>query len=255
LRYNEQGQSFTPTRNRLDSTPYNLTWNLEADREIRPHVLARLSYLSSRTYNDFVINPLPSTFERPVLLLSNQGASRYHEFESTLRIQPNEKVNVNASYVYSLARGDLNTIGQIYVPFEQPVIRSNAVASLPSNVPSRFITWAQLKVPWKVTIAPLFDIHSGFPYSAYDVFQNYVGVPNSQRFPAFFSADLKVTKDFRISFLPWVKNHVLRGAFAVYNVTNHSNPRDVYSNIASPYFGHFAGLQHRALETWLDIVY
>jgi len=255
LKYNEQGQSFTPTRNRLDSTPYNLTWTLEADREIRPHVLARLSYLSSRTFNEFIINPLPNTFRHPVFLLSNQGASRYHEFESTLRIQPNEKVNVNASYVYSLARGDLNTIGQIYVPFEQPVIRSDAVASLPSNVPNRFITWAQFKVPWKVTIAPLFDIHSGFPYSAYDVLQNYVGVPNSQRFPTFFSTDLKVTKDFRISFLPWVRNHILRGAFAVYNVTDHSNPRDVYSDIASPYFGHFAGLQHRSLETWFDIVY
>ena len=255
LRYNERGQSFTPSRNRLDSTPYNLTWNLELDREILPHVLARLSYLSSRSYNGFIINPLPDTFERPVLLLSNQGASRYHEFESTLRVRPNEKINVNASYVYSRARGDLNTIGQVYVPFEQPVIRSNAVANLPSNVPSRFITWAQLKVPWKITVSPVFDIHSGFPYSDYDVLQNYVGVPNSQRFPTFFAADVKAGKDFRISFLPWVRNHMLRGAIAVYNVTNHSNPRDVYSNTASPYFGHFVGLQHRALETWFDIVY
>ena len=255
LRYNEQGQSFTPSRNRLDSTPYNLTWNLDVDQEILPHVLARLSYLSSRTYDEFIINPLPHAFERPVLLLSNQGSSRYHEFESTLRIRPNEKIDVNASYVYSLARGDLNTIGQIYVPFEQPVIRSNAVADLPSSVPNRFITWSEFKVPWRVTIAPLFEIHSGFPYSNLDVLQNYVGAPNSQRFPAFFSADVKVGKDFRISFLPWVKNHMLRGAFAVYNITDHSNPRDVYSDIASPYFGHFVGFQHRALETWFDIVY
>jgi hypothetical protein len=254
LRFNEQGNAFTPTRNRLDGTPYNVTWTLEADQEIRPHVVARLSYLSSRTYNEFVINP--QTLQgQPVFLLSNQGATRYHDFESTLRIQPSEKVEINASYVYSLSRGDLNTIGQIYVPFEQPVIRPNSFASLPANIPNRVITWGQFRVPWKVTIAPLFEVHSGFPYSAFDVLQNYVGLPNSLRFPKFLSADVKVTKDFRVSFLPWVKNHMLRGAFAVYNLTDHANPRDVYSNITSPYFGHFVGFQHRGYESWLDIVY
>jgi hypothetical protein len=101
----------------------------------------------------------------------------------------------------------------------------------------------------------VFDVHSGFPYSVVDVLQNYVAAPNSQRFPYFLSIDLKLSKDFRLPFIPWVKRHKFRGAIAVYNITNHANPRDVFSNISSPYFGHFVGFQHRLYETWFDIIY
>jgi hypothetical protein len=88
-----------------------------------------------------------------------------------------------------------------------------------------------------------------------DLFQNYVGAPNGERFPRFLSLDLKISKDFRLPFIPWLRNHMLRGAIGVYNVTNHGNPRDVFSNIASPFFGHFVGFQHRSYETWLDVLY
>ncbi len=255
LRVDEKGRRITPSRHRLDSTPYNATWNLEADRELRPHVVVRFSYLSSRTYNVFTVDPLHLPGSDPVLLLSNTGGSRYHEFESTLRVRPREDVDLNFSYVRSLARGDLNTLGQVFVPFEQPVIRPNFYADLPSNVPHRVVTWGRFKIPWGITASPVLDVHTGFPYSAVDALQNYVGAPNSQRFPGFFSLDLKLTKDFRVPFIPWLKNHQLRGALAIFNITNHANPRDVFSNIASPDFGHFVGFQHRLYDTFLDIIY
>jgi len=62
-----------PSKNHLDSTPYNLTWNLELDREIQPHVVVRLNYLSSRTYNVFVINPLPDRAGGATMLLAIPG--------------------------------------------------------------------------------------------------------------------------------------------------------------------------------------
>ena len=67
--------------------------------------------------------------------------------------------------------------------------------------------------------------------------------------------DLKLSKDFRIPFLPWLRNHRIRGALAVYNLTNHTNPRDVYNNVTSTNFGHFVGLQHRMFDTDLDVIY
>ena len=146
-------------------------------------------------------------------------------------------------------------MAQVFVPFEQPVIRPNMFADLPSNVPHRVVTWGRFKAPWQITASPIFDVHSGFPYSPVDVLQNYVGAPNGRRFPAFLSLDLKLSKDFRLPLIPWLKNHKLRGAIAVYNLTNHANPRDVFANIASPFFGHFVGFQHRSYETWFDIVY
>ena len=244
-----------PSPNHLASTPYNLTWNFEVAREIRPNVIARLSYLSSRTYDLFVINPLFNPPDDAVLLLTNTGQSRYHELEFTVRVHSGEHADMNFSYVYSKARGDLNTLASLYVPFEQPVIRPNFYANLPANVPHRFVAWGRFRAPWQVTISPVVDFHQGFPYSAIDVLQNYVENPNTRRFPTFFSIDLKLTKDFRASFIPWLKKHKLRGAIQIFNITNHANYRDVFNNVASPYFGNFAGIQHRFYGLSLDVVY
>jgi hypothetical protein len=254
IKVGPNGQQIVPSHNRLASTPHNATWNLEADREIRPTVLVKLSYLSSRTYQEFVINPLDQPGTTPTLLLSNTGVSRYHELESTLRLRLRENADLNFSYINSLTRGDLNTLSALYVPFESPVIRPNLFGTLPANVPNRFVTWANIKLPLESTVSPLFDVHSGFPYSPLDVLQNYAGVPDSLRFPEFASLDLKLSKDFKVS-LPWLRSHKLRGAFAIFNLTNHSNPRDVFNNTASPYFGEFAGFQHRFYDAYLDIVY
>ncbi len=244
-----------PAGHDLDSTPYNVTWSVEANREIRPHYTLRLSYLSSRTFKEFITNPLIDQQGLPLLELSNTGAMRYHEFESTLRIRTRADTDINITYVHSLSRGDLNTLADIYVPFEQPVIRPNFFASLPANIPDRFVTWGRFKIPWKIVASPVLDIHTGFPYSNVDERQNYVGLPNSLHFPVFASLDLEMYKEFRIFFIPWVRDHTLRGILRIYNVTDRQNPRDVYNNVTSPYFGHFAGIQHRFYDTALSFVY
>jgi hypothetical protein len=83
-----------------------------------------------------------------------------------------------------------------------------------------------------------------------------VGGANSQRFPTFFSLDLKVYREFRLHlpFLGTMKDRKLR--FGVYsiNLTNHSNPLSVYTNVTSPNFGHFVGFQHRVNGLVIDVV-
>jgi hypothetical protein len=258
VRVNEQGIHIIPNTNNLGSTPYNLTWSLEADREILPHVIARFSFLSSRNFNEFILGP-NSLGGKPVMLLTNTGVSRYHEAEATIRVRATAGVDFNFSYVNSLARGDLNTLGQVFVPFQQPVIRPTLFSDLSSNVPNRVVTWSTLRLPRDITVSPLFDVHSGFPYSFVDELQNYVGVPNGHRLPTFASLDVKVSKDFTMpvisSLIPFLRKYKFRAAFAVYNLTDHGNPRDVYNNVASPHFGDFAGLQHRLYEVWFDVLY
>jgi hypothetical protein len=254
VKVDEKGEHVIPAAHHLSSTPYNLTWNLELDREIGPRVLARLSYLSSRTYDEFIIDPLSLPATPSVLLLSNTGGLRYHEFEATLRVRASERSDFKISYVHSLARGDLNTLTQIYLPFEQPVIRPNVYGNLPSNIPHRVVTWGEFKLPWAITVTPLLDVHTGFAYSNFDVLQNYDGIANGQRFPTFFSLDMKISKDFKVPIVPLLKNHTLRGSLQIFNITNHSNPLDVYSNIASPFFGHFVGFQHRLFDLQIDII-
>jgi len=255
VKVDEKGDHIVPRAQHLSSTPYNLTWNLEVDRELGTHILARLSYLSSRTYDVFIINPLSLPGTAPVLLLTNTGASRYHELESTVRFHKGERSDLSVSYIYSLARSDSNTLSQVYVPFEQPVIRPDTYGTSPANVPHRVVTWGRFQMPWELTATPLFDVHTGFPYSNYDVLQNYVGAVNSQRFPTFLSLDLKLSKDFAVPYIGQLKNHKFRLGVAVFNLTNHLNPLDVYSNIASPFFNHFVGFQHRVFDASFDIVY
>jgi hypothetical protein len=50
------------------------------------------------------------------------------------------------------------------------------------------------------------------------------------------------------------KNQKLRLGVYSLNLTNHLNYLDVYSNVASPYFGHFAGFQHRVNGMVIDMV-
>ncbi len=244
-----------PSGHHLASTPYNLTWNAEVDQELTPNLLVRLSYLSSRTYDEFVVDPRLTSPTTALLLLSNTGRSRYHEVESTLRYRPGSNADLNFSYVYSRARGDLNTLSMLYVPFEQPVIRPDFFGNLPSDIPQRVVAWGRFRLPRRMTVSPLFDVHSGFPYSVFDVQQNYAGSPNRLRFPTFLSLDLKLMKDFRFPLIPWLKSHMLRGELQIFNVTNHQNPRDVFSNLASPFFGDFVGFQHRTYDLSVDVIY
>jgi carboxypeptidase family protein/TonB-dependent receptor-like protein len=237
----------------LGSTPYNVTWNFEIDRELPGHILLRLDYLSSTTRKLMVVDPLLQS--DPVLLLTNTGGSRYHEFESTVRFHPTERSDFRISYVRSHSRGDLNTLSQVFVPFEQPVIRPNVYADLSSEVPDRLVSWGIFKLPRKFVFSPMVDYHTGFRYSNLDVLQNYVGRPDTLRFPNFLSFDWRVYREFLVpSFVPGLKNHTVRVGLYANNFTNHSNPRDVFNNVTSPNFGHFVGFQHRVDGLVLDLV-
>ena len=177
--FKENGQQIVVSGQNLGSTPYNVTWNMELDQEIRPHLIARASFLASRTYSEFSVNPEALSPTDGVLLLTNLGSSRYHEFESTLRYRPNGKADFNISYVNSQARGDLNTMAAVFVPYEEPVIHPNLFGTLPTSIPDRVVTWGRFAFPRKVTVSPVLDWHSGFPFSTVDDLQNYVGPPDT----------------------------------------------------------------------------
>jgi hypothetical protein len=252
---NEENQPVLTTSQHLESTPINTTSSLELDRELRPQMTLRFSFVDSRTRSEFIVGPTLRPNGSAALVLSNTGASRYEEFESTFHYRPNSNAEFNCSYVYSHARGDLNTVGQVYVPFQQPVIRPIAFADLPSDIPNRLVTWGRFNTHlWGISAGPLLDWHTGFPFSFIDVRQDYVGEPNSHRFPRFFSLDMKLSREFHPRRLPFLKNHVFRGALTVVNLTDNPNPRDVYNTVTSPYFLHFVGFQHYFFQTAFDVL-
>jgi hypothetical protein len=251
------GSGAIPTGNIPETSPRNFTWNLEVDREVSRSVMLRLSYIQSQTRNLFVVDPfLGEADTNPVLGLANTGSSHYREFEAAIRFRPSQRIDLTVSYIWSQARGDLNTLSDTFVPFEQPIIRHNVTSTLKSDIPNRLLSSGIFQLPWKLTFGPVVDVHTGFPYSDIDVLQNYVGKPNGQRFPTFFSLDIKVYREFQLPFtlVGRKKHRSFRIEFYSLNVTNHLNPRDVYNNVASPYFGQFEGFQHRVDGVIINLV-
>jgi hypothetical protein len=190
---------------------------------------------------------MPASGTSGILALLDSGSSHYRQVELTAHYRPSEWADVNVSYAWSRARGDINALSDTYVPFEAPMIRPNAYGIMPSDIPNRVIVSGLVNLPWKLVVTPLADFHSGFPYSDVDVLQNYVGMPDSLRFPNYFSLDAKLYRDIpvHLPFKEHSKTHKVRVGVFTLNGTNHKNPHDVFNNVSSPIFGEFAGLQRR----------
>ena len=99
-----------------------------------------------------------------LLSLANSGRDFYREFQITGRYQIGRQT-LNASYVRSKATGDLNDFNQFFGNDPQAVIQPNSRGPLAFDAPNRFLAWGEFSAPWKVTLMPVLDIHTGFPYS------------------------------------------------------------------------------------------
>ncbi len=239
-------------------SPQTFSWDVEFEHEVNKKFSFRLLYLETYTYDLFVvdraINPAGGN---GLLALQNNGNATYHEAQATAHYSPNEKVDLTVSYTWSRGRGDLNTVSDTLVPFATPVIRPDVSGVLPSDVPQRVVASGLFRLPKKLVFSPVVDVHSGLPYSNIDVLQDYVGVPDSQHFPTYFSADIKIYREFPLHAFPFmerIKNRRIRIGIYSTDITNRHNPHDVYNNITSPLFGVFAGPQKRIDGIVLDLV-
>jgi hypothetical protein len=235
------------------NSPRTVTWNAEVESELRRNLSVRLSYYETHTTDLFIVNPiLPSVGTNGFLAMQNTGTSNYRQAQISTRYRPGEWAEINVSYAWSQARGDLNSLSDTFIPFQSPVLRPNVYGIQPSDVPNRLLIWGFTHLPKKFVLSPVVDIHSGFPYSNIDVMQNYVGTPNVMRFPIYFSMDAKIYRDFSIH-MPFgdrSKATTIRLGVSSLDVTNRHNPHDVFNNVAAPpaLFGQFAGFQRRFTE-------
>ena len=215
--------------------PRSTSWNLELDRQVLAGLLLRVAYEQRNTSQDFVVSPV-SSGTTGILDLSNRGSDSYREFQVAARYQLARHV-LNASYVRSRAFGDLNDINQFFGNFAQPLIQPDARGRLPFDAPNRFLFWGTFTGPWNLTLVPVYDLHTGFPYSVEDEFREYVGPRNVDRFPRFSSFDLQVTRQIALPF--GERRMHARVGVGVFNLFNHFDPRDVQNNVASARFGEF----------------
>ena len=215
--------------------PRSEAWNVELDREVMRNLLVRVAYQQRNTVHDVVVSPITDGNDS-VLSLSHEGRDFYREFQITGRYQIRRNT-LNASYVRSKATGDLNDFYQFFGNDPQAVIQADARGPLSFDAPNRFLTWAELNAPWKVTVTPVLDIHTGFPYSVVDQTRDFVGPRNDQRFREFNSFDFQAVKELRIPFHG--KERKVKVGLGVFNLFNHFNPRDVQNDLDSYRFGDF----------------
>jgi len=239
------------------SASRTFSWNAVLEHQVRKNLNLRASYLDSRTVDLFLLDQiLDMASSSGLLALKNSGVSNYRQADITAHYRFGDRADMSFSYTWSRGRGDLNPISDTLVPFQIPVIRPNASGILSSDVPHRIVASGFFRLPWKMVVSPVADAHSGLPYSDVDNPQDYVGVPNTERFPIYFSLDMRLYREFsfHIPRTDRSKNHKFRLGVYSTDITNRQNPHDVFNNITSPNFGEFAGFQRRYTGLVLDFI-
>jgi hypothetical protein len=144
----------------------------------------------------------------------------------------------------------VNEFSNYLANYPLAVILPDARASLPGDAPNRFLGWGTIAFPHKFRLSPKVEYRTGFPYSSYDSLQQYVGLPNSTRFPGFFSFDARVTKDVKLT-----DKYTGRFGVSASDLTNHFNPISVHNNVADPAYGLFFGTYRRRYTADFDILF
>ena len=73
---------------------------------------------------------------------------------------------------------------------------------------------------------------------------------DSTRFPKFFAADARVSRDFKVN-----PKYSVRLSLTVTNFTNHFNALQIHNNIADPQSGIFFGNYDRRYRGDFDIIF
>jgi hypothetical protein len=217
-----------PASSQLEQPRAN-TVMLEVERHLRPGLDAQVAVRRRDG------SRLP-TVEVPdgggVVSVTSTGVSDYRELQVALR-QRWTGGQLFVSYVRSSTRGELNDFGSLFLNMDTPFLEPGGRSLGAADAPNRVVGWGTFKLPHELVVTPRVDWRTGFPYSVLDAARQYLGEPNGFRFPDFFTLDLIVYKTLI------VRRRRASLGLELVNLTNHSNPRDVWAVTGAPQFGQF----------------
>jgi Carboxypeptidase regulatory-like domain/TonB dependent receptor len=234
--------TFFVNRGTLQAPRY-VNWSLALEKKLPRAIYLKAEFLKRDGAHGFVYNP-PSGAPAGRFLLQNTRNDRYRSFHLELRHSFRESYMVMGSYTRSQLRS--NQVLDFNV--DNPLFSRQAAGPYSWDVPNRFLSWGLLpffKLPilHKVDLAYSVEARSGFAFNVVNSQQQLVGVPGSQRFPAYFSLNTQLEKRFHFLGAYWA----VRGGLN--NVTGHGNPVSVNNNISSPQFLTFSNFAGRAVTT------
>jgi hypothetical protein len=212
-------------------TPEAVVGNVEWNQRFGRRLLMKLEFLRREGSHEYIVTPEPNL---RALNLSSTGASAYKELEATTRYLGGERRDVTVSYVWAKGTADLNNYDQFYGNLRNPIVRANEHGPVPTDVRHRVLVRGTLGLPGRWDFAPVLELRSGFPWSAVDEFQDYVGPRNrTGRLPAVRTLDFTIARPWRF------KKYRFRAGLKLYNVFGAAADRDVQNNVTSPDYGAF----------------
>jgi hypothetical protein len=212
-------------------SPESIVQTVAWDQRFGRKVFFKAAYVHRTGSHAYVVNPDPA---RGALVLSSSGKSKYWEIETTGRYLASERRDLTVSYVHSRSTRDLNAYDDFFGNFRDPIIRANENSLSPTDVPHRWIVRGSLGLPGTWVFAPIYEFRTGFPWSAVNEFQDFVGPRNETgRLPRVSTFDFSLTRPFRF------KKYRFTAGLRVFNLFATGDERDVQANITAPDYGTF----------------
>lgn len=219
-------------------TSRSLTWDLAFDHRFNPRWATHVSVIDRRGQRELLLQPV-TTATGSELLLDSSGRSQYREVELAAHYTVGQRLDLNVSYVRSVARSDLNAFTTFYDAVLWPVVGENGYGPARADVPHRLLARGRATPARNWLLVGTLDWRSGMPYSVVNESLDFVGPRNSQRFPTYVRVDAGIEHRFTFGkYRPWI-------GVRVDNALSSFLPSDVQANIASPAFGTFYNSEYR----------
>ena len=212
-------------------TPESFVQTVAWDQRFGRLFFLKAAYLHRSASHAYTLDPDAAGQQ---LRLGATGEAKYWEMELTGRYLASEHRDLSVSYVRSRGTRDLNDYDQFFGNFRNPIIRGNENALNSTDVPNRLIIRGSIGVGGGWVFNPIYEWRTGFPWSAVDEYQDFVGERNrAGRLPNVSTLDFTLAR-------PWhVWKYRFTAGIKVYNLFDTGNERDVQNNITSPDFGRF----------------
>jgi len=238
--------TFSVYRNGLQA-PRFINWSLGIERKLPAAVYLKAEFLEKRGSRGFVYNTLSGSSGN--FSLENTRDDHYDAFELSLRHNFRESYMLMGSYT----RSRVHSNQALDFNVDSPLLSPQQPGPYTWDTPNRFLSWGyvplfKLPIIHQTEIAYSLEARTGFPFNVTNDQQQLVGPPGSHRFPEYFALDLQLEKRFHLFGYFWA----LRGGFN--NITGHSNPYVVNSDINSPQFLTFSAFEGRAFTSRIRLL-
>ena len=219
-------------------TSRSLTWDLAYDHRLNRKFAIRFATIDRDGSHELIVDPVYAG-EASAIELYSRGRSRYREAEIGVHFTAGTRIDLNASYVRSSARADLNAFTTYFDTIRAPVFGSSSYAPARTDVPHRLLVRGRMMPTPRWLFVGVLDWRTGLPYSVVDASLDFVGPRNVLRFPTYVRLELGFEHRFKVlGFQPWV-------GVRADNALNALLPVDVQANIDSPAFGSFYNSEYR----------